>query len=120
MAIQYKSSLDHTFHALGDQTRRGILSILATKGPCTANELREPFNVAQPTVSKHLKVLETAGLVRRQVTGRTHHFELITDHMDEAQDWIIRHKKFWEGTLQRLEHFVEDLQNLPETPEENP
>lgn len=108
MAIQYKSTLDRTFHALGDGTRREIISLLATRGACSANELRAPFKVAQPTISKHLKVLEMAGLVRREVEGRIHRFELVTKPMDEAEGWITRHKKFWEGTLEHLEQFLEE------------
>ena len=107
MAIQYHEPLDRTFHALGDGTRREILSMLATRGSLSANELRAPFKVAQPTVSKHLKVLEQAGLVRREIEGRTHRFQLELVPIKEAEDWIVRHQKFWEGTLQRLHDFVQ-------------
>lgn len=107
MAIQYTDTLDHTFHALGDVTRRGILSILATEGPRSANELHAPFDVAQPTISKHLKVLEQAGLVKREIEGRVHRFEMKTEAMQEAQNWIKRHEAFWEGTLNRLEVFLD-------------
>ncbi len=110
MAIQYKTPLDRTFHALGDKTRREILSMLATHGAQSANEIRMPFDVAQPTISKHLKVLEVAGLVRREVEGRTHRFELVTSPMDEAEDWISRNKIFWEGTLDRLEEFLRQIE----------
>ncbi|TQV70564.1 helix-turn-helix transcriptional regulator [Exilibacterium tricleocarpae] len=106
MAIHYQTTLDRTFHALGDGTRREILSTLATQGACSAGELCAPFAAAQPTISKHLKVLELAGLVRREVKGRTHRFELVTTPMDEAGDWISRHQQFWEGTLERLEAFL--------------
>ena len=106
MAIYYKTQLDHTFHALGDETRRGILAILATNGPSSANELLAPFDVAQPTISKHLKVLEKAGLVKRHVEGRVHRFQMETAAIREAQDWMERHQAFWEGTLNRLEVFL--------------
>jgi len=112
MAIQYRSKLDHTFHALGDETRRNILSMLANKGPRSANELREPFNVAQPTISKHLKVLEGAGLVKREIKGRVHRFQLQLAPMKEAEGWITRHKAFWEGTLKRLDQYLTDLESL--------
>lgn len=108
MAIQYRNPLDRTFHALGDETRRRILSMLATEGPCSANQLRAPFDVAQPTVSRHLKVLESAGLVKREVEGRIHRFQLVMAPMKEAEDWIARHEAFWTGTLQRLEAYVGD------------
>lgn len=106
MAIQYRNPLDRTFHALGDETRRRILSMLATEGPSSANQLRAPFDVAQPTVSRHLKVLESAGLVKREVAGRVHRFHLVMAPMKEAEDWIARHEAFWQGTLQRLEAYV--------------
>ncbi len=83
--------------------------MLATSGALSANELRAPFDVAQPTVSKHLKVLEQAGLVRREIEGRTHRFQLQLAPMKEAEDWIVRHQKFWEGTLQRLHDFVQAM-----------
>jgi DNA-binding transcriptional ArsR family regulator len=106
MAINYQSQMDRAFHALGDQTRREMISMLASNGALSANELRKPFNVAQPTISKHLKVLETAGLVRREISGRTHRFHLETTPLKNAEDWIARHRTFWEGTLQQLENFV--------------
>lgn len=108
MAIQYQQPLDRTFHALGDGTRRQMLSMLATGGALSAGELRAPFNVAQPTISKHLKVLESSGLVQREISGRTHRFRLQTGVMREAENWISRHREFWEGTLRQLESFVSD------------
>jgi len=83
-----------------------MISMLASRGALSANELRAPFDVAQPTISKHLKVLEQAGLVRREVEGRVHRFHLETGPLREAEDWIERHRTFWEGTLERLEAFV--------------
>ena len=106
MAIQYQQPLDRTFHALGDGTRRQMLSMLASNGALSASELHTPFKMAQPTVSKHLKVLELAGLISREVEGRTHRFQLELAPMKEAEDWIIRHQEFWEGTLKRLQEFV--------------
>ena len=110
MAIQYTQDLDRTFHALGDGTRRRILSTLASKGVCSANELGAPFDLAQPTVSKHLKVLEKAGLVKRKVEGRMHRFQLLVEPMDEAVEWITRHKTFWQGTLERLDGFLDEIE----------
>ena len=110
MAIQYRTQLDHTFHALGDETRRDIMSMLATNGPCSATEIHAPFNVAQPTISKHLKVLERAGLVKRHIEGRVHHFEMSVETMAEAQDWMARHESFWKGTLNRLDGFLSKLE----------
>lgn len=103
MAIQYQTPLDRVFHALGDETRRRMVAMLAAEGVLSASELGAPFDVAQPTTSKHLKVLERAGLVAREVAGRRHRFRLQPEALGEAQDWIARHKAFWEGTLARLE-----------------
>ncbi len=112
MAIQYSEPLDRTFHALGDGTRRQIIAMLATKGACSASEIQQPFDVAQPTISKHLKVLETAGIVTREVEGRVHRFRLDAGPMDDATNWIGRHKAFWEGTLERLDAFVTTLEKM--------
>ncbi len=109
MAIHYQNAMDRAFHALGDGTRRQIISMLARNGAQSANELRTPFNVAQPTISRHLKVLETAGLVRLEITGRVHLFHLETAPLREAEDWIASHRSFWEGTLRRLDLFVGTL-----------
>lgn len=115
MAIHYQNAMDRAFHALGDGTRRQIISMLARNGAQSANALRAPFNVAQPTISKHLKVLETAGLIRREVTGRVHLFHLETAPLREAEDWIASHRSFWEGTLRRLDRFVSAMD-----PEDDP
>lgn len=80
--------------------------MLAMKGAQSASELRAPFNAAQPTISKHLKVLEQAGLVTREIEGRTHRFALQCAPMADAVSWIERHRAFWEGTLEGLEAFV--------------
>lgn len=109
MAIQYQQPLDRTFHALGDPTRRQILSMLAVGGPRSANELQAPFDVAQPTISKHLKTLELAGLVGREVEGRVHRFRLVSAPLEEAESWITRHKAFWEGTLGRLDDYLDSV-----------
>ena len=114
MAIQYHEPLDRTFHALGDGTRRQILSMIARNGGSSASELRAPFDASQPTISKHLKVLERAGLVTRKIEGRVHRFHLETRPMDEAEDWLERHKLFWEATLDRLEDFVTGIDTLAE------
>ena len=109
MAIHYHHPLDRTFHALGDGTRRQILSMLARAGALSANDLRQPFDVAQPTISKHLKVLEQAGLVHRDVVGRTHRFRLEAASMKDAEDWIGRQRQFWADTLERLDIFVQTM-----------
>lgn len=108
MAIRYQVQLDRTFHALGDSTRREMLALLAHQGECTASELGEPFSIAQPSVSKHIRVLETANLVSRRVDGRVHRFRLINEPLQEAQIWITRHRDFWQNSLDALGEILED------------
>ena len=76
-----------------------------------ANELHAPFAVAQPTVSRHLKVLERAGLVRRDVDGRIHRFSLEMMPLKDAEDWIARHEAFWKGTLKRLDEYLVGMED---------
>lgn len=111
MAICYQEPLDRTFHALGDGTRRQILAVLANQGPASASELQAPFELSQPTISKHLKVLETAGLVLRQVEGRVHRFSLNPAPLQEVEDWVARHQTFWQGSLSRLERLTQQIKN---------
>ena len=86
-----------------------MLSLIARRGACAAGELGEPFEIAQPTASKHLRVLEEAGLVARQVDGRVHRFQLVTAPLDEAERWLSRHRAFWQNTLNRLGDVLVDL-----------
>lgn len=109
MAIQYTEALDRTFHALGDPSRRRMLAVLRERGPCTASEIGQLFDSAQPTVSKHLRVLEDAELVRRKVEGRHHVFSLTPARARQAQKWMERHLAFWEGSLDQLEVVIEEL-----------
>lgn len=109
MAVQYTEALDRTFHALGDASRRRMLMVLRERGPCTAGELGALFDSAQPTISRHLRVLEDAELVRRKVDGRTHVFSLASARARQAQKWMRRHLAFWEGSLDQLEGVIEEL-----------
>ena len=109
MTVQYTEPLDRTFHALGDATRRRMLALLAKNGEFTASELGEPFDIAQPTASKHIRVLEEAGLVSRTVTGRLHQFRLETDPMNEAEAWLVRHREFWKASLDSLGKCLKQL-----------
>jgi DNA-binding transcriptional ArsR family regulator len=102
MAIQNAGGLDQVFRALADPTRRAMLTRVARRGECSAGELGESFAIAQPSVSKHLRVLEEAGLLARRVEGRVHRFRLRTVPLNEAERWISRHQRFWQGTLGRL------------------
>ena len=96
------SRLDLTFHALADPTRRAMLAMVARRGECSAGELGGPFDIAQPTASRHLRVLEEAGLVKRRVDGRIHLFQLEAEPLDEAGRWLSRHRGFWQKALMRL------------------
>ncbi len=114
MAVHYVEPLDHTFRALGDSTRRGMLGLLAERGECTAGELGKPFDISQPSASKHIRVLETAGLVSRRMTGRVHRFRLETGPMNEAEAWIVRHREFWKASLDALEGYLKGLSDKEE------
>jgi DNA-binding transcriptional ArsR family regulator len=99
--------LDLVFHALADRTRRRLLQRLA-EGPAMVTELARPFSMSLPAVSKHLKVLERAELVRRTVDGRVHHCAIATAPMREIEAWLIRTRLFWDGALDRLADYVEE------------
>jgi DNA-binding transcriptional ArsR family regulator len=101
--MQSTLDLDLTFHALADGTRRSMIQALSQGEQRSAGELGRSFRSAQPTISKHLKVLEVAGLVERSVDGRVHRFRLRREPLREAQDWIARHQAFWEGAVEQLD-----------------
>ena len=100
-------ALDRTFSALADPTRRAILSRLA-RGESSVGELAAPFNMSLPAVSKHLRVLEGAGLVRREKDGRVRRCRLETAPMKEAAEWLSFYRKFWEGQLDSLAAYLEE------------
>jgi DNA-binding transcriptional ArsR family regulator len=101
--------LDATFAALADPTRRAILARLAT-GEASVSELAEPFDMSQPAISKHLKVLERAGLITagREAQRRPRRMEAAP--LVEAAAWIERYRKIWEGNYRRLDALLEELQ----------
>ncbi|HET9934828.1 MAG TPA: metalloregulator ArsR/SmtB family transcription factor [Polyangiaceae bacterium] len=101
--MQSAPALDRTFHALSDQTRRSMIHALAGGKARSAGELGKQFNSAQPTISRHLKVLEHANLIERSVEGRVHRFRLRQKPLQEAGEWIARHQRFWNGALDQLE-----------------
>jgi len=98
-------SLDATFGALSDPTRRAIVQRL-TKGDASVGELAEPFDMSLPAISKHLTVLERAGLVERTKEGRTRRCRLVDEPMREVLEWIASYGHFWEGQLDSLERFL--------------
>lgn len=109
--------LDLTFAALADPTRRRILEELAGGERCVT-DLARPHAMSLPAVSKHLKVLENAGLVSRQKEGRMHSLKLEARPMREAQQWIEEYRRFWEKSFDRLDDYLKQLQDK-ETPHEN-
>jgi DNA-binding transcriptional ArsR family regulator len=98
--------LDATFGALSDPTRRAILARLAL-GEATVTELAAPFDVSLPAVSKHLRVLESAGLLRREIDGRIHRCRLAPQPMKDAARWIERYRMFWENQFDALAKYLE-------------
>ena len=101
--------LDRTFGALADPTRRRILEHLAGGDRCVT-DLARPHRMSLPAVSKHLRVLERAGLVRRHRDGRVHRLRLDAGPMQQAQAWIEEYRKFWEASFDRLDEYLKQLQ----------
>jgi len=106
-----RSALDLTFHALSDGTRRSMVRALAGGRPRSAGELGRRFRSAQPTISKHLKVLEQAGLVERTVEGRVHRFRLRQKPLGDAEHWIARQQAFWNGAVDQLDRLLQEISN---------
>ena len=100
--------LDATFAALADPTRRAILARLAT-GEASVAELAEPFAMSQPAISKHLRVLERAGLVAAGVAAQRRPRRMQPAPMDEAVAWIERYREIWEANYARLDALLEEL-----------
>jgi len=100
--------LDLTFAALADPTRRAILARLAS-GDASVTELAEPFSMSQPAVSKHLKVLEKAGLISRGRDAQRRPRRLEAAPLAEANQWLEHYRRFWEASFARLEEVLEEL-----------
>ena len=100
--------LNATFLALADPTRRAILAKLAT-GEASVNELAEPFDMSQPAISKHLKVLERAGLVSRGRDAQFRPVRLNAAPLAEAARWLGDYRRFWEESFDQLDEYVKDL-----------
>ena len=107
--------LDLIFAALADATRRAIIEQLR-KGEATVGEVAAPHDMSLPAVSKHLRVLEDAGLLRRRVEGRTHFLAVNAKPLAQATDWLERQRKFWEGSFDRLATLLEEPAIKPEPP----
>jgi DNA-binding transcriptional ArsR family regulator len=101
------AALDSTFAALSDATRRAILARLARRGETSVSDLAAPYQMSLPAVSKHLRVLEHAGLVSRQKDGRVHRCRLRSGPMKDAAAWIEHYRQFWEAQLDSLARYLE-------------
>ena len=100
--------LDATFAALADPTRRAILARLAS-GEATVSELAAPFAMTQPAISKHLKVLERAGLISRAVDAQRRPRKLVAQPLEEATEWPEGYRRFWEESYERLDGLLDEL-----------
>lgn len=104
--------LDAIFQALSDPTRRAILARLAKEGDVTVMDLAEPFAMSQPAISKHLKVLEKAGLVSRGRDAQKRPVHLEAQPLAEATGWLIEYRKLWSAQFGRLDDLLDELQRL--------
>jgi len=104
------ATLNRTFAALADPTRRRILSHLA-RGNHRVTHLARHHDMSLPAVSKHLRVLEKAGLLRRRRYGRVHEMQLDAGPLKKAAQWVEEYRKFWEGSLDRLADYLENTAN---------
>jgi DNA-binding transcriptional ArsR family regulator len=106
--MQLSEQLDATFFALADSTRRAILARLA-EGEASVGELAEPFTLSQPAISKHLKVLERAGLVSVGQDAQRRPRRLEPEALEAATEWIERYREIWESNFRRLDAVLEEL-----------
>jgi len=103
------TTLDAVFSALADPTRRKILARLS-EGEASVSELAEPFAISLPAVSKHLGVLEDAGLLIREKDGRVRHCRMVAEPMEDALRWIARYGRFWEAQFDSLEGYLSEAE----------
>jgi DNA-binding transcriptional ArsR family regulator len=104
------SGLDLAFAALADPTRRAILERLATQGDVSVLELAEPFDISLPAISKHLKVLERAGLVSRSRRAQSRPCQLQAEALTQISRWVDHTRAAWEARFDRLDAYVQELQ----------
>lgn len=110
-------ALDATFSALADPTRRAILARLA-HGSATVNELATPFDISLPAISRHLRVLEGAGLIRREVEAQKRRCHLNPEPLKKAEDWIEKTRTFWAERLDALESYLGQVNTQTEQTDE--
>lgn len=103
----HNAEMDRVFHALSHRTRRGILEQLS-HGPAMVSEIAKPVQLTRMAVSKHIRVLEEAKLIRREIIGRTHRCSLSPGPLSAVDAWLVPYREFWEGTLDALARYVEE------------
>jgi len=113
MVNHSSKALDAIFSALSDPTRRAILERLA-QGDATVTEVAEPFKMSLPAISKHLRILEQAGLIAREREGRIHHLKLASGWLRTAAEWLADYRQFWDDQFDSLAAYLE------ENPDERP
>lgn len=96
------SSLDRVFGALSDPTRRRIIERLSRQ-PLTVGQIAAEFSISQPAISKHVRVLEESGLLKREIVGRVHHCTLAPAMMESASKWLDKQRAYWNASLDRLD-----------------
>lgn len=106
------SRLDQVFSALSDPSRRAIVERLA-QGEATVGTVAQPLRMKLPSVSKHIKVLETAGLIEKRLSGREHWLRLTPVGWRSATEWLARYSQFWTDSIDKLEELVEELERQP-------
>jgi DNA-binding transcriptional ArsR family regulator len=111
--------LDQSFAALADPTRRAILARLA-EGEATVQDLARPFAISQPAISRHLKVLEDAGLIETRIEGTSRPRRLKPDSMALLWNWLGQYRALWEAQFQRLDAVLDNLPDDPPSPERKP
>jgi DNA-binding transcriptional ArsR family regulator len=110
MATQNTATLDATFAALADSTRRAILARLSEGQTLTVTELAEPFAISMPAISRHLKVLEEAGLISRSREAQWRPARLETEPLQDVSRWLDRYRNQWEESFERLDDYLRELQ----------
>ncbi|MBJ6124780.1 ArsR/SmtB family transcription factor [Microvirga splendida] len=119
MVEQHAPHLDTVFHALGDATRRQMLRDLS-RGERSVSQLAEPFAISLAAASKHIKVLEQAGMIRREVRGRTHLCRLDPGPLASAHEWLAAYERFWTDRLDALDRLLREEDARAPKPPKNP
>ena len=110
MTQQNATALDTTFAALADSTRRSILARLSAGQALTVTELAEPYDMSMPAISKHLKVLEEAGLISRSREAQWRPARLQAEPLKDVSEWLERYRRHWEESFERLDDYLKELQ----------